>query len=157
MTQGPQFSLNAPVTGRIIAASSPVALCQHGLLGNGIVIDMTGSTLVAPADGVLEHVSCSGDYLSMRLNGSVSLQLIIGTGDAFDGHTALTPLQRESARVTEGTPLVSINQSTLRSLKPKQKQLTLLLCSHDTEHRLPSYHWQEPGLITAMRSPLIVQ
>ncbi len=148
-------SLYAPVTGRIIAAQPSAAVCQHGLLGKGIVIEMTGSTLYAPADGSLSHISSSGDYLSLRLNDTYSLQLVIGSGDAFGNHDALTVLCREQTEVKCGEPLVKINQSLLRSLKPSQQRLAVLLCSLNSGHDSESPEWLNPGLITAKDSPLI--
>lgn len=148
-------SLYAPVTGRIIAAQPSAAVCQHGLLGKGIVIEMTGSTLYAPADGSLTHISGSGDYLSLRLNDTYSLQLVIGSGDAFGSHPALAVLCRQQTEVKCGEPLIKINQSLLRSLKASQQRLTVLLNSLNTEHHTESLDWLAPGLITAKDSPLI--
>lgn len=155
VTTSKPLSLYAPVTGRVIAAQPPAAVCQHGLLGNGVVIEMTGSTLYAPADGSLTHISSSGDYLSLRLNDTYSLQLVIGSGDAFGNHTALTVLCRKQTEVKCGDPLIKINQSLLRSLKPSQQRLAVLLCCLNSEHKNDSIEWLEPGLITAKDSPLI--
>ncbi|RUO73138.1 PTS glucose transporter subunit IIA [Idiomarina ramblicola] len=148
-------SLYAPVTGRVIAAQPTAAVCQQGLLGQGIVIEMTGSTLYAPADGELNHISSSGDYLSLRLNDTYSLQLVTGSGDAFGTHPALTVLCREQTQVKYGDPLVKINQSLLRSLKPIQQRLAVLVCAPDSAQPIEPFDWLQPGLITAKDSPLI--
>lgn len=148
-------SLYAPITGRVIAAQPSASVCQHGLLGKGIVIEMTGSTLYAPAEGLLTHISSSGDYLSLRLNDTFSVQLITGSGDAFGSHPALSVLCRNKAQVKGGEPLVKINQSLLRSLKAPQQRIAVLVCSLKPEQPKEPFNWLESGLITANDSPLI--
>jgi len=147
--------LYAPITGRIITAQPSPPVCQLGLLGKGVVIEMTGSTLYAPADGELTQISSSGDYLSLRLNDTYSLQLITGSGDAFGTHPALTVLCREQSQVKCGDPLVKINQSLLRSLKPVQQRLAVLICSLSPEQITEPFDWLQSGLVTAKDSPLI--
>ncbi|MGM0429097.1 MAG: PTS glucose transporter subunit IIA [Pseudomonadota bacterium] len=147
--------LYAPITGRIITAKPSPPVCQHGLLGKGVVIEMTGSTLYAPADGELTHVSSSGDYLSLRLNDTYSLQLVTGSGDAFGTHPALTVLCREQSQVKCGDPLVKVNQSLLRSSKPVQQRLAVLVCTLNSEQTTDPFDWLAPGLVTAKDSPLI--
>lgn len=148
-------SLYAPITGRVIAAQPSASVCQHGLLGKGIVIEMTGSTLYAPTDGLLTHISSSGDYLSLRLNDTYSVQLVIGSGDAFGSHPALSVLCRNKTQLKCGEPLVKINQSLLRSLKPSQQRIAILVCSLKPEQPPEPYNWLESGLVTANDSPLI--
>jgi len=148
-------SLYAPVTGRVIATQPSATVCQQGLLGKGIVIEMTGSTLYAPADGALAHISSSGDYLSLRLNDNYFLQLVIGSGDAFGSHSALAVLCRDQTEVKCGDPLVKINQSLLRSLKPAQQRLAVLLCPLNSEPTTEAFDWLQPGLITAKDNLLI--
>ncbi|MCA1767557.1 MAG: PTS glucose transporter subunit IIA [Idiomarina sp.] len=149
------LSLYAPVTGRVIDAQPTAGVCQQGLLGQGIVIEMTGSTLYAPADGVLTHISSSGDYLSLHLNDTYSLQLVTGSGDAFGTHPALTVLCRGQTQVQSGDPLVKVNQSLLRSLKPMQQRLAVLVCSPSAKQTTEPFNWLKSGLVTAKDSPLI--
>ncbi|MCK7458389.1 PTS glucose transporter subunit IIA [Idiomarina aminovorans] len=148
-------SLYAPVTGRVIDVPPTAGVCQQGLLGQGIVIEMTGSTLYAPADGVLTHISGSGDYLSLRLNNTYSLQLVTGSGDAFGAHLALTVLCRRQVQIQCGDPLVKINQSLLRSLNSMQQRLAVLVCAPDSTKTTEPFDWLTSGLVTAKDSPLI--
>jgi PTS system glucose-specific IIA component len=147
--------LYAPITGRIITVQPSPPVCQHGLLGKGVVIEMTGSTLYAPADGELTHISCSGDYVSLRINDTYSLQLITGSGDALGTHPALTVLCREHTQVKCGDPLIKINQSLLRSLKPVQQRLAVLICALGSAQTTDPFDWLQSGLVTAKDSPLI--
>lgn len=156
MTTSQFPSLYAPVTGRIITAQPSATVCQHGLLGKGIVIEMTGSTLYAPAGGVLTHISSSGDYLSLRINDTYSVQLVTGSGDAFGNHPALAVLCREQRQIKCGDPLVKINQSLLRSLKPHQQRLAVLVCALKPGLTTGNVSWLESGLVTAKDSPLII-
>ncbi|MDV6314957.1 PTS glucose transporter subunit IIA [Idiomarina sp. HP20-50] len=155
MTTSQFPSIYAPITGRVITVQPSALVCQHGLLGKGIVIEMTGSTLYAPSDGALTHISSSGDYLSLRLNDTYSLQLVTGSGDSFGSHPALSVLCRKQQQVKFGDPLVKINQSLLRSLKPMQQRLTVLLCSPASEQITEPFNWLESGLVTAKDSSLI--
>ncbi|MTJ02837.1 MAG: PTS glucose transporter subunit IIA [Idiomarina piscisalsi] len=139
----------APITGRVQSAHSTSAIAGSELLGSGLQLSITGSTLYAPVSGELLHLSQSGDYIAIKINEHFSVQLIWGSGEQYLTHDALKVLCRHAEQVEQGTPLMSVNLPRLRSLPQSQQGLSVLLSALTEQACELPIHWQQTGRVVA--------
>jgi len=142
-------SIYAPITGRVQSAHTASAIPGSELLGRGLQLSITGSTLYAPVSGELLHLSQSGDYIAIKVNEHFSLQLILGRGEQYLTHDALKVLCRRAERVEQGAPLASLNLPRLRSLPQSQQGLSVLLSALTEQASELPLHWLQSGRVFA--------
>lgn len=149
MAQPQLPAIYAPLTGRVQPAHSAFPVLGSELLGSGLQLSITGSTLYAPVSGELIHLSQSGDYISIKINNHFSLQMILGSGEQYVTHEALQVQCRPTERVEQGAPLMSLNLPQLRSLPPSQQGLSVLLSALTEPASELSVHWLKAGRVFA--------
>lgn len=109
-----EFVLQAPLDGWAAPLSEvPDPVFAEAMLGDGVAIDPTGSTLRAPCDGVVISIHASRHAISLRAEGGVELLMHIGLetvtlkGEGFEVHVA------EGQAVRAGEPLISFDMGVL--------------------------------------------
>lgn len=91
----------------------PDPVFAQAMLGDGLAVDPTGSTLHAPCDGVIVSVHASKHAVSLRSAGEVEILMHIGLetvamkGEGFRVHVA------EGQTVAAGAPLISFDLDLL--------------------------------------------
>ena len=96
-------------------SEAPDPVFSEAMLGDGLVVDPTGSTLHAPCDGVVISVHGSCHAVGLRAAGGVELLMHIGLetvglrGEGFRVHVA------EGQQVRAGEPLISFDLGVLAS------------------------------------------
>lgn len=91
----------------------PDPVFAEAMLGEGVAVDPTGSTLHAPCDGVIVSVQASKHAVSMRADGGVEILMHIGLdtvamkGEGFEVHVA------DGQAVKAGDPLISFDLDLL--------------------------------------------
>ena len=101
------ISLTAPLEGWIGPLDEvPDAVFAERMLGDGVAIDPTGDTLVAPCDGRVLVVQATGHAITIETAEGAQLLMHIGVDTvALDG-AGFTPLVATGDRVTRGQPLI---------------------------------------------------
>ena len=103
--------LVAPATGTAIDLSKvPDPVFAQKMAGDGIAIDLTGDTIVAPADGTLALVFKTKHAFAMTLDNGIELLVHIGIDTVSLNGEGFEQLASEGAVVKAGTPIIKINR-----------------------------------------------
>ena len=99
--------LVAPIAGWVMPlAAVPDPVFAEGMMGPGIAIDPTGSTLHAPCAGTVLTVHDAGHAVTLDAGGGVSLLMHIGIDTVALGGHGFTPLVAAGDAVTAGDALI---------------------------------------------------
>jgi len=105
-----ELVLFSPLDGWVSPLSEvPDPVFAEAMLGDGIAIDPTGSTLCAPCDGVVATLHAAHHAVTLKCEGGVEILMHIGLetvalkGEGFTAHVA------EGQQVRAGEPLISFD------------------------------------------------
>lgn len=108
---GTELTVGSPIDGEVIPLSEvPDPIFAGGKLGQGVGINPTGNTVVAPEDGKVTMTQSSGHAVGILLDSGVELLIHIGidtvqlNGEGFDVAVS------KGDRVTKGQKLVSFDR-----------------------------------------------
>lgn len=108
--------VTAPLEGRAIALSEvPDQAFASGALGQGIAIEPTGNTVVAPAAGKVLTIQKTGHAVGLRLDSGIDLLIHIGIdtvkmeGQGFTNHV------EKKQRVEAGDPLITFDTDAIKA------------------------------------------
>jgi len=105
------LKLIAPATGKAIDLSEvPDPVFAQKMAGDGIAIDVTGDTIVAPADGTLTLVFKTKHAFALTLNNGIELLVHIGLDTVSLDGEGFEQLAQEGISVKAGTPIIKINR-----------------------------------------------
>lgn len=108
------YELLAPVSGDIMNISKvPDAVFSEKMAGNGIAINSTGDTFVAPADGNLTLVFNTNHAFAMTLKNGAEVLVHIGIDTIELNGEGFERLATEGADVKVGTPIIKINRKLI--------------------------------------------
>jgi phosphotransferase system IIA component len=123
--------IKSPVGGRFCSVDEhATAFSRNQLFGRGPIIDVTGNQIVAPFAGTIKSLSSSGDFIQLLPDSAppkITLTLLLGSGENFQAHAAITRHCRNGDAVNEGQPLLTLNQPALRAGDPQQSRLSVLM------------------------------
>lgn len=112
--QKTDLKLVAPVTGTAIDLSKvPDPVFAQKMAGDGIAIDLTGETIVAPADGTLTLVFKTKHAFAMTLDNGIELLVHIGIDTVSLDGEGFEQLASEGDTVKAGTPIIKINKDLI--------------------------------------------
>lgn len=110
------LNLIAPVSGKTIDLSSvPDPVFAQKMVGDGIAIDTTGSTIVAPADGVISLIMDTKHAFGMTLDNGVEILVHVGLDTVTLKGEGFEQLINQGTKVTAGTPILKINRDLIQS------------------------------------------
>lgn len=108
------YELLAPVSGDIMNISKvPDAVFSEKMAGDGIAINSTGDTFVAPADGNLTVVFKTNHAFAMTLKNGAEVLVHIGIDTIELNGEGFERLATEGADVKVGTPIIKINRKLI--------------------------------------------
>ena len=111
-----KFQLLAPVTGKSIPLSEVTdEVFAQKLAGDGIAIEPTGDTIVAPADGELTLVFKTLHAFALTLDNGAELLVHIGLETVSLNGEGFEQLAEQGTRVKAGTPIIKINRELIKS------------------------------------------
>jgi PTS system D-glucosamine-specific IIA component/PTS system glucose-specific IIA component len=109
--QKSDLKLIAPATGKAIDLSEvPDPVFAQKMVGDGVAIDVTGDTIVAPADGTLTLVFKTKHAFALTLNNGIELLVHIGLDTVSLDGEGFEQLAQEGTFVKAGTPIIKINR-----------------------------------------------
>lgn len=85
------------------------------MAGDGIAIDTTGDTIVAPADGELTLVFKTKHAFALTLENGVELLVHIGIETVGLEGEGFEQLVEQGAKVKAGTPIIKIDRELIKS------------------------------------------
>ena len=104
------------VAGKSIPLSEvPDPVFAQKMAGDGIAIDTTGDTIVAPADGELTLVFKTKHAFALTLENGVELLVHIGIETVGLEGEGFEQLVEQGAKVKAGTPIIKIDRELIKS------------------------------------------
>ena len=106
-----QYELVAPVSGKVLDLSeTPDEVFAQKMAGDGVVIDASGDTVVAPADGTLTLIFKTNHAFGMLLENGVEVLVHIGIDTVELAGEGFERLAVEGSVVKAGEPIIKINR-----------------------------------------------
>lgn len=116
------FKLVAPISGKSIPLSeTPDPVFAQKMAGDGISIEPTSDTIVAPADGNLTLVFNTKHAFAITLDNGIELLVHIGLETVSLNGEGFEQLAEQGTKVKAGDPIIKINREFIKS---KGLQLT---------------------------------
>lgn len=108
--------LRQPVAGAVHALSDvPDPTFGEGIMGPGLAIEPSEGLVVAPADGVVAHITKTGHAVALQLDGGVELLIHVGIDTVEMGGDGFEPLVEADAVVTAGEPILRFDLDKIRA------------------------------------------
>ncbi|WP_459478374.1 PTS sugar transporter subunit IIA [Clostridium saccharoperbutylacetonicum] len=103
--------LLAPADGAAIDLSKvPDPVFAQKMAGDGIAIDITGDTIVAPADGTVSMIFKTKHAFALSLDNGIELLIHIGIDTVSLKGEGFEQLVEEGTFVKAGTPIIKIDR-----------------------------------------------
>lgn len=110
------IKLIAPISGKTIDLSKvPDPVFAQKMAGDGIAIDSTGDTIVAPCDGELSLIFKTNHAFAMTLDGGVEVLVHIGIDTVSLDGEGFERLIEAGNTINAGTPIIKINREFIES------------------------------------------
>jgi len=110
--QKTDLKIVAPVTGKAIDLSMvPDPVFAQKMAGDGVAIDLSGETIVAPADGTLTLVFKTKHAFALTLDNGIELLVHIGIDTVSLNGEGFEQLVPEGNIVKAGTPIIKIDKA----------------------------------------------
>lgn len=128
-------NLVAPLSGTAVALGQvPDPVFSTLMMGDGLAIAPTSSTLIAPCDGVITQVARTNHALTLTADNGAQLLIHIGIDTVKLGGKGFTPLVRQGQRVARGDALIEADFSVLAGKVPSL--ISVLVVANGDEYRL---------------------
>lgn len=106
------LKLIAPATGKTIDLSQvPDQVFAEKMAGDGVAIEVTGDTIVAPADGELSLVFKTNHAFAMTLSNGIELLVHVGIDTVSLEGEGFERLTEPGQQVKAGTPILKIDRN----------------------------------------------
>jgi PTS system arbutin-like IIC component len=111
------MKLNACVSGKLIDMSEVEDdMFSQKMMGDGVAINPSGDTVVAPADAEVTMVMEESLHaIGLRMNNGVELLIHIGIDTVKLDGEGFSLLTKAGEKVTAGTPLIQFNSSVIKN------------------------------------------
>lgn len=109
-------TLVAPISGKTVDITTvPDAVFAEKMAGDGLAIDPTGDTVVAPADGELTMLFGTKHAFGMTLDKGVQILVHIGLDTVSLNGEGFTALKNQGDMIKKGEPIVKIDRELIQS------------------------------------------
>lgn len=106
------FKLMAPVSGKVIDLSKvPDEVFAQKMAGDGVAIDSTGDTIVAPVAGNIAMIFKTNHAFAMILDNGAEILVHIGIDTVELQGEGFERLVEEGTKVKAGDPIIKINRA----------------------------------------------
>lgn len=125
------LTIVAPISGKTINLSEvPDPVFAQKMAGDGIAIDSTGDTVVAPCDGTISLIMDSRHAFAITTNSGIELLVHVGLDTVSLNGEGFEILQSVNAKVIAGTPILRLDRSFIES-KGISLITPVLIVNHD--------------------------
>lgn len=108
------YKLVAPVDGEVIELSEvPDAVFAQKMAGDGVAIETTGDTIVAPADGKLSMIFKTNHAFGLNLENGAEILVHIGIDTVALEGEGFHRIASEGQFVKAGDPIIKINRDII--------------------------------------------
>ncbi len=106
----------APVTGKTLDIKDvPDEVFSSKMVGDGIAIDPSGDTFVAPADGILKMLFATNHAYALELKKGVEILVHIGLDTVGLNGEGFTALKKQGDIVKKGEAIIKIDPEFIKS------------------------------------------
>ena len=112
-----EIVIQAPLSGKIVPLENvddPVF--AEKMVGDGIAIDPTSDTVVAPVAGTLTHLFPTGHAAGITTHEGIEILIHVGLDTVELKGQGFTLLAKQGQEVEIGTPLIGLDLSLLRKV-----------------------------------------
>lgn len=110
------LTMVAPISGKTIDLSEvPDPVFAQKMAGDGVAINSTGNTVVAPCDGTISLIMDSGHAFAITTSNGIELLVHVGLETVTLNGEGFEVLQSVNTKVTAGTPILKLNRSLIES------------------------------------------
>lgn len=103
-------TIRAPVSGWIVPLDDvPDPVFAGRMVGDGVAIEPTSATVVAPCDGTVAFVHPSGHAVTIRMDDGIELLIHVGLDTVELKGDGFTPLVAAGREVSTGDPLIEVD------------------------------------------------
>jgi len=125
------LTIIAPISGKTIELSKvPDPVFAGKMAGDGIAIDSTGDTVVAPCDGIISLIMDSRHAFAITTSNGIELLVHVGLETVALNGEGFEVLQAVNAKVTAGTPILKLDRTFIES-KGISLITPVLIVNHD--------------------------
>ena len=124
----------APIDGKVMNLSDvPDPVFAEKMAGDGVAIDTTGDTIVAPCDGELTLVFKTNHAFAMTLSNGVELLVHIGIDTVSLNGEGFEALVETGQMVKKGDPMLKLDLEYLNANAPSM--VSPILCTELEENQ----------------------
>ncbi|WP_297632238.1 PTS glucose transporter subunit IIA [uncultured Clostridium sp.] len=110
------LTLIAPATGKVVPITEiPDPVFAQKMAGDGVGIDITGDTIVAPADGEVTLIFKTKHAFAMTLKNGIEVLVHIGIETVGLNGEGFEQLVEQGSNVKAGTPILKIDRDFIQS------------------------------------------
>lgn len=111
-----ELKLVAPATGKVVPVSEiPDPVFAQKMAGDGVGIDITGDTIVAPADGEVTLIFKTKHAFAMTLSNGIEILVHVGIETVALNGEGFEQLVEQGTTVKAGTPILKIDRDFIKS------------------------------------------
>jgi phosphocarrier protein FPr/phosphocarrier protein len=124
--------LVAPFSGSIVALKDvPDPVFSGLMMGDGLAVNPTSSTLTAPCAGVITQVARTGHALTLTAENGAEVLMHIGIDTVKLGGVGFKPRVAQGQRVTQGAALIDVDFASIKSKVPSLVSIVVIANSDD--------------------------
>lgn len=110
------LTIIAPISGKTIDLSEvPDPVFAGKMVGDGIAIDSTGDTVVAPCDGTISLIMDSKHAFAITTSSGIELLVHVGLETVALNGEGFEVLKSVNTKVTAGTPILKLDRPFIES------------------------------------------
>ena len=110
------LTIIAPISGKTMDLSKvPDPVFAEKMAGDGVAINSTGDTVVAPCDGTISLIMDSWHAFAITTDNGIELLVHVGLETVTLNGEGFKILQSVNAKVTAGTPILKLDRAFIES------------------------------------------
>ena len=126
--------LVAPLSGSIVALRDvPDPVFSGMMMGDGLAINPTSSTLTAPCGGVISQVARTGHALTLTADNGAEVLMHVGIDSVSLGGKGFNVRVRQGQRVAQGAALIDVDFASIKGKIPALTTIVVIANSDDYE------------------------
>ena len=137
-TKAEALKLIAPLSGEVVSITeSPDPVFAQKMVGDGVAINPTNDTVVAPCDGVITQCHASRHAVSVKSDSGVEILIHVGVDTVTLKGEGFTAKVKEGDRVKVGQPLIQFDSAVVGPKVPTL-QTAVLITTGESISCIPS-------------------
>ncbi|MBV8046916.1 MAG: PTS glucose transporter subunit IIA [Paludibacterium sp.] len=126
------IKLVAPFSGSVVPlANVPDPVFSGQMMGDGLGVNPTSNTLVAPCDGIITQVARTSHALTLTADNGAEVLMHIGIDTVKLNGQGFSPRVRQGQRVKQGEALIDVDFASIKGKVPSITSVVVIANSDD--------------------------